>query len=250
MKSNNTHVFIPDAFWPLIVITAVKHQLLWVGFQGNYSSKKNSSNILVSINATEHHITLLPWLVLIKKKRVGKWSESLWKPYHFFSGHVCIMGSRDIKEIQMSCGGRWGWRGEEVWEFRWGLIEWDGSLLFLHSVISSSLCQLSPLHRLLPLQGPSATGVFVWMFVWRVQGQSCYSSLTCEHLSVFYRIYSFQEAWWFAKWIHCMCRGGTLKAVQREPTLGLITFVKGWWAFETDSGGWFDGCCVERALVQ
>lgn len=56
-------------------------------------------------------------------------------------------------------GGRW--RGEEVWEFRWGLIEQEGSLLFLCSIITASLCQLSPLHRLSASSALSGTGVFV-----------------------------------------------------------------------------------------
>lgn len=48
----------------------------------------------------------------------------------------------------------------------------------------------------------------------------------------------------------CLCRRGTMKGAQSEPALGLIMFIKVWWAFDTDSGGWFDRCGAERALVQ
>lgn len=101
----------------------------------------------------------------------------------------------------------WGrWRREEVWEFRWGLIEKEGSLLFLYSIITSFLCQLSPLHCLLPLQcSLSLEYLFECLFSELKASLAIVSLLTHGHFNVYW-VCGCQETWWFAKRI-CLCRG-------------------------------------------
>lgn len=152
------------------------------------------------------------------------------------------MGFGDIKEMQMTEG---DWEEKEfgssdgVWLNRKGPFCFSTPSLypffvnfhhFIASCLFSTLCHWS----------------ICWMFVFR-SSLAIVSLLTHEHLSIYWA-HECQDikTRWFAKGM-CLCRGGTLKCVQSECTLGLIMLIKEWWAFETDSGGWFDGCGVERA---
>lgn len=159
--------------------------------------------------------------------------------------HICIMGSRNIKEMQMREGD-----GEEK---KFGSS--DGAWLNRKGPFCFSAPSLQPLfvnfHHFiasLPLQHSLVLEyLFECLFAELKASLVIVSLRAHKHLS---GVYGCQDTWWFAKGIWCLCRGGSLKGVQSEPTLGLIMFIREWWAFETDSGGWFDGCGVERASVQ